>query len=318
VAPYWRTNRRSRRPAGPDRVTVGAPSLRPSTGPTTHTAYRGRVDLLVVGGSDFLGQEVTRQARLAGNRVVATFHSHAPPTTGIDWRRLDIRRRDHVAAPIDHARPAVIINAAYRQTDWATTADGGTHVAAAAAAVEARLVHVSSDAVFSGTAVHYDETCNPDPITPYGAAKAAAETTIKDLDPTAVIARTSLIIGDGGSPHEKLVHALASGATTGALFTDDVRCPVHVTDLASALLELANSSYSGIHHVAGADAVSRYELGALIARRDGLDETTLPTGRRADTSIPGPLDVRLDCAKTQSRLATRLRGARTYLAPQHR
>jgi dTDP-4-dehydrorhamnose reductase len=49
----------------------------------------------------------------------------------------------------------------------------------------------------------------------------------------------SLIIGDGDSAHEKHVHALAAGAVTGALFTDDIRCPVHVTDLAAALLELA-------------------------------------------------------------------------------
>ncbi|MEH1129294.1 SDR family oxidoreductase [Micromonospora sp. CPCC 206061] len=276
------------------------------------------MDLLVVGGSGFLGQEVTRQALLAGDRVVATFHNHALPTAGVDWRKLDIRRRNDVAALVDQTRPAVIINAAYRQTDWATTADGAMHVAAAAAAAGARLVHVSSDAVFSGATVRYDEACDPDPTTPYGAAKAAAETAIKGLDPTAIIARTSLIIGDGGSPQEKLVHALASGTRTGALFTDDVRCAVHVTDLASALLELARSAYRGIHHVAGTDAVTRYELGVLIARRDGLDQTALPTGRRADTGIPGPLDVRLDCTKTQSRLTTRLRGARTFLAQVHR
>jgi dTDP-4-dehydrorhamnose reductase len=57
------------------------------------------------------------------------------------------------------------------------------------------------------------------------------------------------------------VHALAAGAVTGALFTDDMRCPVHVTDLAAALLELTAGPYEGVHHVAGADAVSRHELG---------------------------------------------------------
>jgi dTDP-4-dehydrorhamnose reductase len=273
------------------------------------------MDLLVVGGSGFLGREVTRQARLAGDRVVATFHRDAPLTADVDWRPLDIRRRDEVAALVEHIRPAVIINAAYDQADWATTADGGMHVAAAAAVRGTRLVHVSSDAVFSGWAVRYDETCVPDPTTPYGAAKAAAETAIKGLDPTAIIARSSLIIGDGSSQHEAYVHALASGARAGALFTDDVRCPVHVTDLASALLELARSPYSGMHHVAGADAVSRHELGVLIARRDGVDEAALPTGLRVGTGLPGPVDVRLDCTKTQSRLTTRLRGARSFLAP---
>src|SRR5215469_7621313 len=214
-------------------------------------------------------------------------------------------------------RPDVLVNAAYRQSDWETTADGGANVALAAAAIGARLVHVSSDAVFSGSASSYDETRPPDPTTPYGAAKAAAETAVKGITPAAVIARTSLIIGDGDSPHERLVHALASGAAAGALFTDDVRCPVHVTDLASALLELAASPQAGIHHVAGADAISRYELGVLIARRDGLDEAKLLTGRRADASLPGPIDVRLDSTVTQRRLATRLRGAYEFLPPRH-
>jgi dTDP-4-dehydrorhamnose reductase len=278
------------------------------------TPYGDRVDLLVVGGCGFLGLEVIRQARRSGRDVAATFHAHLPDVADVSWRNLDIRHRDDVAALVIAARPDLIVNAAYRQSDWATTADGAMHVAFAATAVGARLVHVSSDAVFSGTAARYDETHVPDPATPYGAAKAAAETAVKGITPTAVVARTSLIIGNGDSQHERHVHALAAGAVTGVLFTDVVRCPVHVTDLACALLELAASPYSGIHHVAGKDAVSRYELGVLIARRDGRDPTTLPAGPRAGTGLPGPIDVRLDSTKTQMRISTRLRGAREFLA----
>lgn len=209
----------------------------------------------------------------------------------------------------------VVINAAYRQTDWVATADGAAHVALAAAATGGRLVHLSSDAVFSGAAIHYDETCAPDPTTQYGAAKAAAETAIKAISPQGVIARTSLIVGDGGSSHESFIHALAGGRREGVLFTDDVRCPVHVADLAAALLELAVSDRAGVHHVAGADGISRFELGLLIARRDGFDSAVLPAGRRAATSSPGPLDVRLDCRATQQYLHTNLRGARAFLEP---
>jgi dTDP-4-dehydrorhamnose reductase len=273
------------------------------------------VELLVVGGSGFLGLRIVQLAQAAGHRVIATFHTNAPRTTGVDWRMLDIRRRDDVTALAKDSQADVVINAAYRQSDWETTADGGTHVALAAAAAGARLVHVSSDAVFSGTTPSYDETRHPDPVTPYGAAKAAAETAVKGVTPDAVIARTSLIIGDGGSQHERLVHALASGAAAGALFTDEVRCPVHVTDLAGALLELGASPYAGIHHVAGTDAVSRYELGKLIAERDGLDPAALRAGLRATAGPPAPLDVRLDSTRTQARLTTRLRGARDFLAP---
>ena len=273
----------------------------------------------MIGGSGFLGRRITRQARLAGHRVIATYRASVPSAPGGDWRMLDIRRRADVTELALAAGPDVIVNAASLQPDWETTADGAAHVALAAAATGARLVHVSSDAVFSGTvfsgtAPVYDEASRPDPVTAYGAAKAAAETAVKAIAPAAVIARTSLIIGDGDSKHESLVHALVSGAETGALYTDDVRCPVHITDLASALLELAAAPHAGVQHVTGPDAVSRYELGLLIATRDGLDTSAVPAGPRAANGIPGPARVRLDNTRTQARLNTRLRGAREFLA----
>lgn len=245
--------------------------------------------------------------------MTATFYRRPGDPDAADWMPLDIRDRGELVAVTRRLRPAMIVNTAFRQADWATTADGAMHVAAAAAACGARLVHVSSDAVFSGRADRYAENCPPDPVTPYGAAKAAAETAVKGLCPNAVIVRTSLIVGGGRSVHEKLVHALLSGTAGGVLFTDDVRCPVHVSDLAGAVLELARSSYAGVHHAAGADPVSRYELGVLIARRDGLEPGALPTGTRAGSGLPGGLDVRLDCTVTRSRLSTRLRGAREFL-----
>jgi dTDP-4-dehydrorhamnose reductase len=268
---------------------------------------------LIVGGSGLLGGELARRCSMAGHEVAATYLTRSGKIAGVEWSPLDVRRREDVDALIGAFQPEVVINAAFRQTDWATTATGAANVALAASAAGGRLVHVSSDAVFSGAAIRYDETCVPDPITPYGAAKAAAETAVNAIAPSAVTVRTSLIVGDGDSPHEALVRSLATGRQSGTLFTDDVRCPVHVADLAAALLELAASEYHGIHHVAGADAVNRYELGLLIARRDGLDADRLPSGRRADTDMPGPIDVRLECAMTQRRLRTRLRGAREFL-----
>jgi dTDP-4-dehydrorhamnose reductase len=61
------------------------------------------------------------------------------------------------------------------------------------------------------------------------------------------------------------------------LFINEVRCPVSVTDLAAALLELAAAPHAGVCHIGSAGAISRYGLGLLIASRDGLD---LPRSRR--------------------------------------
>ncbi|MEU2855594.1 SDR family oxidoreductase [Streptomyces syringium] len=266
---------------------------------------------LIIGGSGFLGSELVRQAAGAGHATAATYATKPGDTSTAAWHHLDLRGPGLVDAVLAEVRPRVIINVSSGAADWGITAQGPIRVAMAAAQHGIRLVHVSSDAVFSGSRVHYDESSLPDPITPYGAAKAAAETGVLAVHPKAAVARTSLIIGHGQSAHEKLVHELAAGTCTGTLFTDDIRCPVHVADLAAALLELAASGAAGIHHLAGPDALTRHELGILIAQRDGLDASRLPTGLRADT-LPGALDVRLDSTATRQSLRTTLRGARQF------
>ncbi|GAA1465709.1 sugar nucleotide-binding protein [Nocardiopsis exhalans] len=277
--------------------------------------------LLIVGATGLLGTELLRQTTTPDSPhthnqpVTATFHTRPPNNTPhVHWTPLDLRSRDQVHHLITTLRPHTVINAAYRQHDWPTTAHSPTHLAQATTRTRTRLIHVSSDAVFSGHTPHYDETAHPDPTTPYGAAKAAAETAIAALDPTAVIARTSLIIGNGHSTHEQRVRALATGAATGALFTDDIRCPVHVQDLAAALLELTDPTHTGIYHLVGSHALSRHTLGTLIARQQGLDPDTLPRARRAEVGPPGPLELRLDARRTRQRLTTRLRGAHEFLS----
>ncbi|MEU6406171.1 sugar nucleotide-binding protein [Streptomyces sp. NPDC046985] len=273
------------------------------------------MDVLILGGSGFLGSELVRQAVAAGHTTAATFATRPRNTPDVTQYALDLRDGARLDAVLTEAAPALVVNATSGGPDWPVTAEGPVRLAMATAKHGCRLVHVSTDAVFSGIGrVTYDETCLPDPVTPYGAAKAAAETGIRLVAPDAVVARTSLIIGGGRSVHEHAVHGLAVGQADGVLFTDDIRCPVHVADLAAALLELGSSGAHGMHHVAGADAVSRHTLGVLIAQRDGLDAARLPTGLRAESTLPGPVDVRLDSSATQRHLTTGLRGARQFLA----
>lgn len=257
--------------------------------------------LLVTGGrTGYLGRHVVTAA--SAHEVI-----------GVGSADADLRDRSAVDALVAQHRPDAIIHTAYVQSDWDVTATGAAHVATAAARHGARLVLVSSDVVFSGADGLYAESAPPDPITPYGAAKAAAETVALAVCPDVVVARTSLILGDGASFHERRVHELATGAE-GALFDDEQRTPVHVGELAAALVELAGNDHQGVLHVAGAQAMSRLELGRLIARRDGLDATLLRGTSRAAEGIAGPIDVRLDSGLASVVLMTRLRGAEEFLA----
>ncbi|MEU8013268.1 SDR family oxidoreductase [Micromonospora parva] len=267
--------------------------------------------VLVVGGSGLLGREVCRRGVEAGFPVIGTFHSGEIGVPGVDARRLDVTDRAAVRALVAQVRPDAVVGTPYRYEDWAVTADGAAHVALAAAEVGARLVHLSSDALHAGRPVPYLDDEPPTPVHAYGAAKAAAETAVRAIDSGAAVVRTSLILGEGSKQIQLCRDALAGRAT---LFSDELRCPIDVTDLADAVLELVESSYAGLLNVAGADAVSRVELGLLVAERYGLDPAGLKTTTSAATGVVRPLDVRLDSSRAAGLLRTRLRGVREILA----
>jgi dTDP-4-dehydrorhamnose reductase len=266
---------------------------------------------LVVGASGHLGGEVARLASAAGTEV------HGTSTTGQDgWSRLDITDRQAVQDLFSRVRPQQVINTAYRADSWTICADGAAHVALAAAAVGARLVHVSTDAVHGGRPEPYLDDEVPTPIYRYGAAKAAGETAVSAIDPAAAVVRTSLIVGDDRSKQVQLALNLATGKARGALFSDEFRCPIDATDLAAALLELAGSGYAGLLNVAGPETVSRAELGRLVAVHHGLDPASVPVCTTAEAGLGArPGAILLDSTRAVGLLKTPLRAVSEALRP---
>jgi dTDP-4-dehydrorhamnose reductase len=190
---------------------------------------------------------------------------------------------------------------------------GAANVALAAAEVDARLVHISSDAVHGSRAEPYLDDETPSPVFPYGAAKAAAETAVRAVDPGAVLVRTSLIIGDERSRQIRLCLDALTGVPGVALFSDEVRCPVAVEDLAAAVLELVASDHAGLLNVAGPEAVTRVKLGQLVAARYGLDAGRMSITSSVAAGANRPLEVRLDSSRAAAVLTSRLRGVSEFL-----
>jgi dTDP-4-dehydrorhamnose reductase len=239
--------------------------------------------LHVTGATGYLGTELVRMR---------------PDAT---TERVEVRDAEAVRALFERLRPGVVIHTAYRQDDDAVNTDGSENVAAAAAAVGARLVHLSTDVVFDGRkGSPYVEDDPASPVTGYGRAKAEAEARVAAAHPAGLIVRTSLLYG-GAEPSK---HELAAHDPDFTFFTNEIRSPVHVTDLALALLELAELDLHGPLHVAGADDVSRAELAELI-RGGPVRSAPAPESR--------PLNCSLDSSRATALLRTRLRGVREVL-----
>ena len=266
---------------------------------------------LVTGGSGFLGTAICRLLTARGEgQVYAGYFSHKPHY-GVGLR-FDLRDGGAVAAAVQAARPEVVIHTAYTQQadqQQAVIVEGTRRLAERAR--DKRFVQISTDWVFDGCAGPYGEDDAAVPNSAYGRAKLAAEGHAQGCCEDAVVIRTSLINGSAPLPPRWLAEEeKLRGGEKVVFFSNEIRNPIHVDDLAAAVVEVADSDYRGLLHVAGPRYLSRFAELRLFVRWRGISEELI--GSNVSQGAGRPLDCSLKTERFRERFRTSLRGPEEY------
>jgi dTDP-4-dehydrorhamnose reductase len=279
-----------------------------------HEEFETPGGLLITGVSGYLGRQLGRMAGQAGgwSEVTGTYWSHPVEIPGVQAVKLDLSDPAAVASLVQNVRPRVVVHTAisYGPDQRPVIVDGTRHITQAAERVGARLIHLSTDVLHDGEHGPYADDTPPTPIHEYGRAKAEAESQVLESGGEWLIVRTSLIFGFD-PPDRQLFWLLNSvrGDKPIQLYTNELRNPVWVDNLAEALLELATrSEVRGYLNVAGAQAVNRYELGLKFLNFLGMEPRNIEPALSAGLAQNRPRDVRLKLDRAQAVLRTRLLG----------
>ncbi len=270
---------------------------------------------------------ITGAGGLIGNYLVQT-----APTVAPQWRiraltrdQFDLLDFDAVRWEFQKDRPQLVIHCAAVSTIGGTEADPNrarrlnveaTRLLAELAA-DVQFVFFSTDLVFDGRKGNYAEADSPNPLHLYGETKAAAEEIVLKNSRHLVV-RTSINGGISRTGNRGFNEQLRLSLRAGKpmkLFTDEFRSPIPAVETARAVWELAGKSCAGIYHVAGAERLSRWQVGQLLVKRWPEIKTNIEPGSARDfAGPPRAPDTSLDISKVQQVLSTPLPGLGEWLA----
>lgn len=246
--------------------------------------------IAITGAGGMLGQDMVAAADAVHHEVAAFTRAD-----------LDVTNEQDVLEAFERELPALAINcAAYTDVDGAETddmnafminEDGARNVAAAAGAIGARVIQISTDYVFDGT--KREPYVESDPVGAkgvYGRSKLAGEIAVAQANPRHLIVRTSWLYGLGGKNFVETMLSLAAERSELLVVNDQIGCPTYTRQLADAVIYLADYERTGVMHISGAAACSWYDFAREIFRQSQVEVMVLSsTTEMLDRPAPRPV-----------------------------
>ena len=263
--------------------------------------------ILITGGSGLLALNWACAVRQQC-RVTLGLNRHDVKLAGVDTLRMRLDDPHEFSSQLRELAPDVVVHAAgLTQVDQCeqdpisarfANAEIAKTVAQCVDAMGIRLLHISTDHLFSGLESMYGESAKPQPLNEYARSKLLAEQWVTQASPNALILRTNFFgWGFWGrqSFSDWVIYGLREGRAL-SMFKDVYFTPILADALAHTALKLAATGASGVFNLVGSERISKYEFGLRLASAFGLpQQLVLPSHvALANLKAPRPPDMSLD------------------------
>jgi dTDP-4-dehydrorhamnose reductase len=262
-------------------------------------------DYLVTGAGGQLGQQWVHWLKENGKSYVAFTSAE-----------LDITNITALHKAIDQVKPDVLINcAAYTKVDQAeedadraemVNVDGVVNLAEACRRHKVKLVHYSTDYVFSGSVA--DEQQFPEGYSPrhpgaptsvYGRTKWQGEQEIRNITDDYLIIRVSWLCGAYGHNFVKTMLRLGGERDEIGVVNDQIGSPSFARPAVEHTAALLENKARGVFHIASDGKISWFELATEVMLHAGLNCTVRPISTAEfPVKAARPHFSKLDCAET--------------------
>lgn len=252
-----------------------------------------KLKIVITGANGLLGQYLIRDMAEAGYEVFATNRgeSRLPDYINIicNYSSVDIRDKEAIQAFLLNVQPDVIIHAAaMAQPDACElnkeecsdiNINATAYIIEIAEKLNARLIYVSTDFVFSGEAGPYLEDDIPAPVNYYGESKLESEKIVQNSSISWAIVRTVLVYGN-------ILSGTRSNVVTWVkdnlekknhikVVNDQIRTPTYVEDLSKGIVLIVQKNAKGIYNISGKEVFTPYEMAVQVADYFGLDKSLM-------------------------------------------
>ena len=274
--------------------------------------------MLVIGGTSLLGYKLLSNTN--DFELYASYNKNLINLKNVETLKIDITNKKNCEKIFDLKADIIINTAAITNVDYCekfernafdVNVTGTKNIAEIAEKLGVKLIHISTDAVFSGDKKIYLEEDEPNPISVYGKTKLESEKIVSKVNDS-VILRPSVLFGWIPFEYVKTIDESRKTMNFGlwvidqlyknnkmSIVNDQINTPTLADNLAENIIEIIKKDLTGIFHLSGLSCISRLDFSKKIAKTLGYSDNLISSisSEKLKQFAPRSLESCLNCDK---------------------